>query len=321
MSDSELSSRDRYSGVARTLLSLVAVALAGIGSARPQSAANLSLERNRSHAPTVSAELERIIHTSSFKPPSPDPAGITYDPLRDRLIVSDSEVDETSLYRGVNLFVVRRRGTVVARGTTLPYSSEPSGVGLAPGDRTLYVSDDYVRRVFIFGAGADRRYGTADDIVSSFSTTAFGCRDPEDLAFDRRSRHLFVADGDAAKIFDIDPVNGIFGDGNDRVSHFSVRRFGVKNVEGLGLDAQRHTLLVVADRERAILEVTTSGALVRIISLAAIHPRWISDVTVAPASGPKDARGDKTYWVTDRERDNNIDPKEDDGRIYEVSVP
>jgi uncharacterized protein YjiK len=270
---------------------------------------------------TVSATLERVIYTSSFKPPSPDPAGITYDAVRDKLIVSDSEVDETPLYRGVNLFVVTRRGTVVARGKTLPYSSEPTGVGLAPRNRSLYVSDDYVRRIFVFRAGVDRRYGTRDDIVSSFSTTAFGCRDPEDLAFDHRSRHLFVADGDAAKIFDVDPVNGVFGDRNDRVTHFSVRRYGVKNVEGLGLDAGRHTLLVVADRERAILEVTTAGALVRIISLAAIHPRWISDVTVAPAPGPEGDRDEKTYWVTDRERDNNIDPTEDDGRIYEVSLP
>jgi hypothetical protein len=33
----------------------------------PQSAANLSLERSRSQAQTVSATLERIIYTSSFK--------------------------------------------------------------------------------------------------------------------------------------------------------------------------------------------------------------------------------------------------------------
>jgi SdiA-regulated protein len=322
VSDSELTSRNKYAAAARTLLSLIALALVGLGSAPPQPAASHSLDRSGSHAPTVSAEVDRVIHTSKFKPPSPDPAGITYDASRDRLIVSDSEVDEMPLYRGVNLFVLTRRGTVVARGRTLPYSSEPTGVGVAPGDRTLYASDDYVRRVFIFRAGADRRYGTGDDIVSSFVTTAFGCRDPEDLAFDHRSRHLFIADGDAAKVFDVDPVNGIFGDGNDRVSHFSVRRYGVKNVEGLGLDAERHTLLVVADREREILEVTTAGALVRIISLAAItHPRWISDVTTAPASDPDHDRPARTYWITDRQRDNKVDPREDDGKIYEVSLP
>src|SRR3954465_13680065 len=47
-----------------------------------------------SAAPVVHLRLVQTIRTSAFSPPSPDPSGIVYMPGRDRLLISDSEVDE-----------------------------------------------------------------------------------------------------------------------------------------------------------------------------------------------------------------------------------
>lgn len=44
----------------------------------------------------VQATLERTTDTSLYSPPSPDPAGLTYLPSSDTLLIGDSEVEERS---------------------------------------------------------------------------------------------------------------------------------------------------------------------------------------------------------------------------------
>jgi hypothetical protein len=141
--------------------------------------------------------------------------------------------------------------------------------------------------------------------------------------FDPDSGHLFVADGIGAEVYDLAPVNGVFGDGNDLVTHFDVSRYGVRDCEGIGYDLRRKTLLVVDSRENKIFELTSAGRLVRIISLSVTHDanRALAGITVAPTSNPKDSPSAMSYWVADRRVDNNADPNENDGRIYEVSLP
>lgn len=282
----------------------------------------LSLARAISLPATVTGRLIRTTHTSKLNPPIPDPSGIAYVAATDQLLIADSEVDELPIYRGANLFLMSRAGGLVGTGTTLAFSHEPTGVAVDPTDSTLYVSDDDKRTVFIDRPGSDGRHGTADDVVTRLSTTAFGSRDPEDVAVDPESGHLFVADGVGAEVYEIDPVDGTFGDGDDVVTHFDLTTYGARNVEGLGYDPVRRTLLVVPDREHRIIELTRSGGLVRIINLGTIPgARWLAGVTVAPTSNAADSPSAMSYWVTDRQVDNNQRPSENDGRVYEVVLP
>jgi DNA-binding beta-propeller fold protein YncE len=281
----------------------------------------LALSRSGALKSTVTGRLARTIVTSKLTPPCPDPSGITYIPATDTLLVADSEVDEMPIFRGANLFLMSRAGALAGTGATLGFSREPSGLAFDSATSTLFVSDDDKRAVFIDQTGPDERYGTGDDIVARMSTVPFGSLDPEDVAFDPESGHLFVADGVGAEIYVVDPVDAVFGNG-DVVRHFDVATYGVRNVEGLGYDAVRKTLLVVADRERRIFELTRAGGLVRIISVATIpQVRWLSDVTVAPTSNPNDSQRATSYFVPDREVDNNRNANENDGRIYEVVLP
>jgi uncharacterized protein YjiK len=284
--------------------------------------AELSLARPVSLPSSVTGRLVRTTRTSKLQSPSPDPSGIVYVPATDQLLVSDSEVEELPMYRGANLFFLERSGSLSRTETTLAFSREPTGVAFDPSTSTLFVSDDDKRAVFVDEPGSDGRHGTADDTVVRINTSVFGNRDPEDVTFDQETGHLFVADGVNAEIYGVNPVNGSFGDGDDTVTHFDVATYGIHNIEGLGYDAKRRTLLVVADRERRILELTRSGGLVRIISLAPIPgARWLSGVAIAPTSSPTDAPGATSYWVTDRQVDNNQSPKENDGRLYEIVLP
>jgi DNA-binding beta-propeller fold protein YncE len=273
-----------------------------------------------SAAPVVHPSLVQTIDTSRFRPPSPDPAGIVYRPIRDQLVISDSEVDETSLYQGSNLFSATRTGLGIGSGTTLAFSKEPTGLGLDPSDGTLYVSDDDKDRVFVVRPGRDGTHGTGDDIVSRFSTAAFGSTDPEDVAYDPASGHLFIGDGSGLEIYDVNPVNGVFGDGNDKVSHFDVARYGLRDCEGLGIDTSRNTLLAVDEKTKAIYELGKGGALLRILSLSAIPTtnQAVADVTMAPTSSPVDSPFAMDYWIVDRHVDNKNHPNENDGLIYEM---
>jgi hypothetical protein len=171
--------------------------------------------------------------------------------------------------------------------------------------------------------GHDGVHGTSDDLVSRFSTSAFGSGDPEDVAYDTTSGHLFICDGDGIEMYDVNPVNGTFGDGNDVVTHFDMARHGLRDCEGLGIDPSRNSLLAVDWKTHRIYEVTMSGVLLRILSLAAIPTRSQveADVTLAPTSSTTDSPTAMDYWIVDRHVDNNSgSPPPKDGLLYEMSL-
>jgi Bacterial Ig domain len=273
----------------------------------------------------ASFTLVQTVDLSQLNPPSPDPAGITYMPGPDRLLVSDIDVDELPIFQGVNLYQMTTTGSLTATGVTTPFSNEPAGMGFNPATGTLFLSDDNKDRVFIDLPGADGRHGTSDDQVTFFSTAAFGSGDPEGVEYETNSGHLFVADGAGREVYEVSPgTNGTFdgvpaSGGDDVVTHFDLNQFGVVDGEGIGHDAFRDTLIIADRASKRIFEVTKSGQLVQIIDISTIPGiRNPSGVTLAPAS---DNSGQMNYWIVDRGRDNSADPNENDGKLYELFVP
>ncbi len=281
-------------------------------------------------APTVTGTLVQVIPTSAWNPGSPDPSGIEYMPGPDRLEVCDSEVEEVTGagYHGVNLWTSTRTGTVTDTGTTYPaFSKEPTGLGYDPGSNTLFISDDSAKKVWVERTGPDNRFGTSDDVRTFVDANAYGSGDTEDPEYDPTtgrptSGHLFFLDGVNTEVYDVNPVDGIFGNGNDTMTHFDVGQFGPTDWEGLGSNPANGNLLVGARATKQIFEVTPSGTLVRVINLSGLSSsttlRYISGLQVAPAS---DGSGRWDIYIVDRNIDNGSDPNENDGRIVEVSVP
>jgi hypothetical protein len=293
---------------------------AASATSQPQEAPRGTFRLQAVAAPVISATLVQTIATSAWNPGSPDPSGVVYLPGPDRLEVTDSEVDQTTGagYHGVNLWQITRSGTVTDTGTTLAYSTEPTGVGHDPGTNTLFISDDNKHRVWVVKPGSDHRFGTSDDIVTWIDARGYGSIDTEDPTFDPATGHLFFLDGKATEVYEIDPVNGTFGDGNDVMTHFDVGHFGPADWEGLGSDIARGTLLVGARREEQIYEVTKSGSLVRIIDASGVTGmRNISGLAMAPASN---GSGQMNYWIVDRAVDDSNNPQENDGKLFEISI-
>ena len=273
-------------------------------------------------AADLTATLVRTVATSSFDPPSPDPSGITYNSGRDTLLISDAEVEEVSIYEGVNLFETTRAGVLLDTGVTTPYSKEPAGVGYNPVNGHAFVSDDDQARVYELAGGPDGRYGTSDDIRTTFSAAAFGGGDSEEVEFFPPTGEVFVLEGADTDVHRISPgpdglFNGVAPAGDDIDTEFDVGRFGADDPEGLGFYPGRNTLLVVDSTSETAYEFNRNMQLVNKIDISASNQVFAAGITVAPATD------DPSRWdlyIVDRGVDNDTNPAENDGKLYEMSV-
>ena len=269
------------------------------------------------------ASLVRIIDTSQFSPPSPDPAGIVYLDFSGTFIVSDSEVNEMSIFTGDNLFEMTPDGFLVDTLTTTSFSNEPTGVAFNPFNRHLFFSDDNLREIFEVDPGPDGLYDTSDDIVTSFDTLAFNSNDPEGITFDTWDEVLFIVDGIGAELYRIDPgadgiFNGVPPAGDDEVTHFDLLSLGVRDPEGIAFNTDNGTLFVIGEPANQVAEITIGGNLVQIIDISAAPVGRPAGLAYAPSSvNPSEMN----LFIADRGVDNNANPNENDGMIFEVTMP
>ncbi len=276
-------------------------------------------------APTAStATLVRKTLLSELSPSSPDSSGIAYRSDLDRLLIADSEVNETPIFEGVNLWQVSRQGTQqYDTGTTLEFSKEPTGIAYDGMGERVFISDDDAGRVFEVTAGSDDRFGTADDVVTSISVRAFGNDDAEDVAYDSTSGDLFVAEGVSQEVWRVSAgpngrFDGVPPTGDDTVSHFDVGVYGSIDVQGITYSPVRHSLFLADRASNQVVEVSKAGSLIQTIDVTAIDMHRPAGITLAPASD--DTAGTSIYIVA-RGRDNNTYPNENDGTMYELSAP
>jgi hypothetical protein len=298
-------------GSVRTVLVAAAVTAGSVAVVAPADAA----------ATLAAASVVRTVNTARFNPPSPDPTGIVYLPSRNRLLISDSEVDEVRLFRNVNLFETTRAGAVRATSSTTRFTREPAGLGYHPGTGHLFVSDDDFDNIYEMAPGPDARYGTADDVVTHFDTRVVGNIDPEDVTVNTANGHLFTVDEVTQEVFDYGPgrngrFDGVPPAGDDTVRHFDVRVHGARSPEAIAYDARTRTLLVADHPSEMVYEITTTGRLRTRIDISAANSVNISGIALAPAS---DGSGRTRMYITDRAVDNQFDANENDGRLYEMT--
>jgi len=274
--------------------------------------------------PTVGAmtaydgEVVDTIATSAFDPPSPDPSGLAYLPDGEQLLISDGEVNEMPIFRGVNLFATSLTGDVESTGVSQPWSDEPVGAGYNADNNHLFISDDDQKEVFEIEAGSDGIFGTSDDSVNNFDTNSFGNSDPEGLDYDPASDSLWIVDGVNKEVFRVRPgADGRFGTSDDVTSQFDVLRYGARDPEGLGYDPVRDTIVIVDDGSDTIYELSKSGALLNTISTTSAGMTAAAGLAVGPHSSDPSKR---SYYVVARGLDNDSNPTENDGRLYEITA-
>ncbi|HSR30910.1 MAG TPA: NEW3 domain-containing protein [Anaerolineae bacterium] len=266
-------------------------------------------------ANTFYASLVQTIDTSAFVPPSPDSAGIVYLDSSNTLLITDSEVDEMPIFTGYNLFRSTLSGGLVGTATTIPWSYEPTGVTYNPETGHLFFSDDNADRIFETNV-------EADSVLGSFSTRTFGSYDPEGVAYAEGPGVLFIADGASARVYQVTPggngFDGVPPQGDDQVTSFSMAGFGVTDLEGIAFNPENGLLYVVGHPRKKVAEMMTEGVLVRMIDISASGAYFPGGLTCGPGSGDP---GVTHIYIADRGVDNDTDPNENDGKVYEMTLP
>jgi DNA-binding beta-propeller fold protein YncE len=266
------------------------------------------------------AQVVRTTLTSTWSPPSPDPTGLTYNPRNKLLIISDSEVDEDSLWHRRNLFVAGRKGGLVRTGRVTKASFEPEGIAWDPLGKALLVCDDDLDAVFRFKPGRDGKIGTSDDKVAKLlNTRRFGSYDPEGLDWRVKYKTIILSDATNNNVYKVRRGHDLrWGTRDDRVSRFGTTKFGFNDPEGVKFDTVTGHLYMVDSGKKFILETTLGGTFVRKIGTpfcgAGCH---LSDLVFAPGTDGSRRR----LYLTDRGRDNDAFPdpgQYNDGKIYQV---
>ena len=266
----------------------------------------------------LTGSIVNRISTAALDPPSSDPGGIAYDAARDRLIVTDSDIDELPEFDDHVVFAIEANGTWVGLGQPRG-ATEITGVAIDASSDRWFFTDDSDATIIQVEPGDDGQLGTRDDRISTISTTAFGNPDPEGVAFGQGS--LFVTDGAGTRVYRLTPgpdgeFNGVPPAGDDEVTSFDTAALGISDPEGLAFDPDRGTLYVLSrDRREPILEVATAGTLMTAIAIDRDELNSPGGLTLAPAL---DGSGRTKLFIADRGEDNARSDVPNDGMLLEI---
>jgi hypothetical protein len=270
------------------------------------------------------ASLVRLTETSTWTPPSPDPAGVDYLPSPiDSLIVVDSEVDEMPIFTGKNVYLSTTAGNLTGTCDTIAFTNEPTGVGVNPGNQHIFVSTDMNDRIFEIDL-VDGVYCNGNDVVTATNvSTLYGITDAEDVTYGNNT--VFVADGVNAEVYSIPlGANGVLGGGDDGlVTHFDTLALGFTDMEGIGYNDDTGKLFLISAKgtEKYLGEIATSGdpqtLLAYDLTLMGAGANKRSDLTYAPSSQDPLT---KNIYIASRNVDNNSNPNENDGQIWEIDI-
>lgn len=279
-------------------------------------------------SPAAGQELQtasklRVVRTSRWNRPSPDPVGLAYHRPKGRLIVVDSEVEETPRWARANIWFAKTGGAVTRSWSLARFTIEPADVAFM-NRATMFVVDDNKDRVFRLRRGRDETWGTRDDGVRSFSTSAFGSRDPEGLEIARGS--LFVTDGNVARVFRILPgpdrvLNGVPPAGDDVVRSFGTLPLGLRDPEDLAYHRLTGHLYLISRIDDVVVRTNLRGEQVGVIDLSSFG--LVNPAGIAFGRGSRN-RSAWHLYIADRGIDNDVDngghPNENDGRIFEFAL-
>lgn len=290
-------------------------------------------------APTVAdgtaedvATLVQIVKTFEFSPPSPDPAGIAYIPANpyvntsERILFSDSEVNEMALYDGANVFEMTFDGLLQKTYTTYPtITGEPAGLSFNPNNGHLFFTDDdNIRPLIEVSPGPDKEFLSADDTFTKFSlrdSDAYGNQDPEGVEYVRLNGidTVFILDGLNSQLYVAQPgPDGIFNGIDDIVSDYDTESQGVEDPEGIAYHPGSGTLFLIGKPPTRVAELSITGELIRFVDISAAN----ADKPAGLAFGPGSNNANELHlYIVDRGVDNDSDSKENDGLLYEFDIP
>ena len=259
-------------------------------------------------APPPSGKPKVVAIHSTHGIGSTDPSGLAYVPGKG-IFLSDSEVDETPFSRPHNLFLLETDATPRNQFNLSSFTKEPTGLAYNPSDGLLYISDDDKFKVFAVDPN------TPNAKRGEFLTKPLGGSDPEDLAVDSATGHLFIVNGTPRTIVETNTT------GTQVFSQIALPSV-ISDPEALVYDAQHGWFLVGGGFSSNIWVVDRSGHIVQTIDLLGGFRNEVSgtrahvkDLEFAPSSNPNDDPNEMNLYVADYGNSHV-----DDGRLIEADL-
>ena len=138
-------------------------------------------------APSDSAVLAAAVFCGAYG--ISDPSGLAYIPSLGRMLVADSEHDETPFLSPTNLFSLGLNGSYVSNYSLNSFTKEPTGLGYDAVNGFLYIADDDKHAVsWVSPTNPIVQLGV-------FDTLHLGFMDTEDLKIDPLTGHIHILDG------------------------------------------------------------------------------------------------------------------------------
>lgn len=235
----------------------------------------------------------------------PDPSGIAYDPVSNRLFLSDSEVDEAPFYVATDLYAFSLDGTL-QQTYDLNYTDEATGLAYDPTTGNLFISDDDSSNIYCVDPA------NPGVVLWQFNAEALGCDDPEDVAIDPTNGHLFVVNGESRTIVELDAK------GTQTFGTITLPE-EIKDPEALAYDAETDVFYVGGGFSALIWCVDRNGEIIKVIDtlVGERHPDNntrvnVKDIEIASSS---DGSGGKSLYVADFGWSHV-----NDGRIIELDL-
>src|SRR6266550_3311115 len=200
-------------------------------------------------------------------------------------------------------------------------SPDPMGLTYNPRTRKLLISDAEVDEMPALWKGKNLFVAKRGGPLVATGTFKKFTHEPEDLAWDNQHQALFVTDDDLDRVFRVGRgKDRRLGTRDDIVKSFGTHKYGFTTAEDVAIRGKH--LFIVSSRQRFILETTLKGGLVQTIDLRGI--RDSSGQPIRSASGiafaPGTDGGRSRLYLTDSGVDNNVDPNENDGRLFELKL-
>lgn len=93
---------------------------------------------------------------------------------------------------------------------------------------------------------------------------------------------------------------------------------GVTDPEGIAFNPENGLLYLVGEPGTRIAETTTDGTLVRMIDISAANALNPAGLACGPSSLDPEVMH---IYISDRRLDNDQHPDENDGKVYEMTLP
>jgi hypothetical protein len=257
--------------------------------------------------------------------PAIDPAGIVYHESTDTLFIADSEINEVAAAFNVvqaNIFSTPLTGsstlnqwdTTQNTGAEPVANREPTGITYCPGDGHFYVSNDDADHIYRYAF--DGSTLTAVDAVSTSGVAS----DPEGVTCDPATGLIYVIGGIEVSVLVYSYSGGFVLENVIDLPTTAGDPNGFPNdAEGIAFDPGSNHLFIVAAKDDRIYEYDTAGVFIKSFDISTFspNPRSAQGLTIGPSSSDPQQT---SFYISDAMWDNDSDPNERDGRIYEAII-